>query len=284
MREVHTLNATMATKIETLNVPGASLYYEVQGSGPVLLLMPGGPADATAFRSIAGQLAPHYTVVTYDPRGLSRSKLQGPLDEERIVEVYADDVHRLLAAVTNEKADVFASSGGAVIALELVARHPEQLHTVVAHEPPSPTLQPDSAHVRATMEEVTAAYRTRGIGPAVEIFSDLIRSGPPPAPVGQPTPKMLEEMARTQGNMDLFFGPYVLAIARYEPDYAALRAVSCRVVAAVGDESRGELAHDGGLGLAERLGTPAVVFPGAHGGFGSHAAEFAAKLREVLEG
>lgn len=284
MREVHTLNATMATKIETLNVPGASLYYEVQGSGPVLLLMPGGPADATAFRSIAGQLAPHYTVVTYDPRGLSRSKLQGPLDEERIVEVYADDVHRLLAAVTNEKADVFASSGGAVIALELVARHPEQLHTVVAHEPPSPTLQPDSAHVRATMEEVTAAYRTRGIGPAVEIFSDLIRSGPPPAPVGQPTPEMLEEMARTQGNMDLFFGPYVLAIARYEPDYAALRAVSCRVVAAVGDESRGELAHDGGLGLAERLGTPAVVFPGAHGGFGSHAAEFAAKLREVLEG
>jgi hypothetical protein len=63
------LNATMATKIETLNLPGANLYYEIRGSGPVLLLMPGGPADATAFRSIAGQLAPHYTVVTYDPRG-----------------------------------------------------------------------------------------------------------------------------------------------------------------------------------------------------------------------
>ncbi|HVS49733.1 MAG TPA: alpha/beta hydrolase [Candidatus Dormibacteraeota bacterium] len=277
------MSPSVATKIEILKVPGAHLYYEVRGSGPVLLMMPGGPADATAFRTIAGQLAPHYTVVTYDPRGLSRSKLDSPLDDERIVEVFADDVHRLLAAVTKEKADVFASSGGAVIALELAARHPEQLRTVVSHEPPSPTLQPDPARVRAVMEEITATYQTAGIGPAVQIFSDLTRSGPPPAPEGQPTPEMLEDMARMQGNMDLFFGPYVLAIARYEPDFAALKAASCRIVAAVGDESRGELAHDGGLGLAERLGTQAVVFPGDHGGFGSHAAEFAIRLRAVLE-
>jgi hypothetical protein len=142
---------------------------------------------------------------------------------------------------------------------------------------------PDPAHVRATMEEVTTAYRTQGIGPAVQIFSDLIRSGPPPAPEGEPTPEMLEDQARMMPNMDLFFGPYVLAIARYEPDYGALKATSCRIVAAVGDETLGELAHDGGLGLAKRLGTKAVVFPGNHGGFQSHAAEFAVKLREVLE-
>src|SRR6202165_2289536 len=276
------MSPSAATKIETLKVPGANLYYEVRGSGPVLLMMPGGPADATSFRSIAGQLALHYTVVTYDPRGLSRSKLEGPLNEDRIIEVFADDVHRLLAAVTKEKADVYASSGGAVIALELAARHPEQLKTVVSHEPPSPTLQPDSARVRAVMEEITAAYRTAGIGAAVQIFSDLTRSGPPPAPPEQPTPETLEDMGRMQGNMDLFFGPYVLAIARYEPDFAALKAASCRIVAAVGDESRGELAHDGGLGLAKRLGTQAVVFPGAHGGFESRAPEFAAKLREVV--
>jgi pimeloyl-ACP methyl ester carboxylesterase len=277
------MSSSVATKIETLQVPGANLYYEVRGSGPVLLMMPGGPADATAFRSIAGELAPHYTVVTYDPRGLSRSTLEGPLDEERIVEVFADDVHRLLAAVTKEKADVFASSGGAVIALELAARHPEQLKTVVSHEPPSPTLQPDPAHVRAVMEQITATYRTAGIGPAVQIFSDLTRSGPPPAPPAEPTPEMLEDMGRMQGNMDLFFGPYVLAIAHYEPDFAALKAASCRIVAAVGGESRGEMAHDGGLALAKRLGTEAVAFPGDHGGFGSHAADFAVKLREVLQ-
>src|SRR4030081_1407692 len=157
------MGATSTIKIETLKVPGANLYYEVQGSGPVLLMMPGGPADASAFRSIARQPAPPYTPVTYDPRGLSRSKLDSPLDASRIVEVFADDVHRLLAAVTKEKADVFASSGGAVIALELAARHPDQLKTVVAHEPPTPMLQPNPAHVRAVMEQITAAYRTEGI-------------------------------------------------------------------------------------------------------------------------
>ena len=277
------MSSPVAMKVETLKVPGAHLYYEVRGSGPVLLLMPGGPADATGFRRIADELAAHHTVVTYDPRGLSRSQLEGPLDEERLIEVFADDVHRLLAAVTREKADVFASSGGAVIALDLAARHPEQLRAVVLHEPPSPTLLPDPAHVRAVMEEITATYRSAGIGPAVQIFSDLTRSGPPPAPESEPTPEMQEDTARMMGNMDIFFGPYVLAIARYEPDFAALKAASCRIVAGVGDESRGELAHDGGLGLARRLGTQAVTFPGAHGGFDSHAAEFATKLREVFE-
>jgi pimeloyl-ACP methyl ester carboxylesterase len=282
-QEVQKMSAPMATRIESLHVPGANLYYEVRGSGPGLLMMPGGPADSSSFRSIAGHLAPHYTVVTYDPRGLSRSKLEGPLDEERLVEVYADDVHRLLAAITREKADVYASSGGAVIALELAARHPEQLNTVVSHEPPSPTLVPDTARVRGVMEEIAATYGTEGIGPAVQIFSDLTRSGPPPPQEGKLTPEMLEDMARMRGNMDLFFGPYVLAIARYEPDFAALKAASCRIVAAVGAETRGELAHDGGLGLGQRLGTPAVVFPGDHSGFESRASEFAAKLREVLE-
>ena len=278
------MGTKMAMKAATLKVPGASLYYEVCGSGPVLLLMPGGPSDAGSFRDITRPLATHYTVVTYDPRGLSRSKLEAPLDDEHIVEVFADDVHRLLASVTKDKACVFASSGGAVIALELAARHPQQLDTVVPHEPPSPTLQPDGARVRAVMEQIAASYSAAGIGPAVQIFTDLTRSGPPPAPEGEPTPEMVEEMSRMRGNMDLFFGPYMLAIARYEPDFAALKAASCRIVPAVGDESRGELAHDGGLGLAKRLGTQAVVFPGDHGGFAGRAAEFAEKLRDVLEG
>jgi hypothetical protein len=95
---------------------------------------------------------------------------------------------------------------------------------------------------------------------------------------------MREAMAQMQRNMDLFFTDYMEAIADYEPDFDALKIASCRIVAAVGNESRGELAHDGGLGLAKRLKTRAVVFPGAHTGFDAHSAEFAVKLREVLEG
>jgi pimeloyl-ACP methyl ester carboxylesterase len=278
------MNTPVTAKTETLKVPGASIYYEVRGSGPVLLMMPGGPADAGAFRRIAGYLESDFTVVTYDPRGLSHSTLDAPVNDERIVQIFADDVHRLLAATAKEPAFVFGSSGGAVIALELVARHPEQVRTVVPHEPPAPALLPDPARERAAMEEIVRTYRTAGIRPAMQKFmvQTRIRSGPPPPRAGEPTPEMREGMAQMQRNMDFWLGHYFLAISAYEPEFDALKAASSRIVPGVGEESRGELANEGGLALAKRLGTQAVVFPGAHGGFESHAPEFAVKLREVL--
>ncbi len=106
------MRATSTIKSETLQVQGANLYYEVRGSGPVLLMMPGGPADATTFRRIEDSLASRYTVVTYDPRGLSHSHLCEPLDDARMVETFADDAHRLLVKTSRSKASVFASSGG----------------------------------------------------------------------------------------------------------------------------------------------------------------------------
>jgi len=278
------MNTPVTVKTEILKVPGASIYYEVRGSGPVLLMMPGGPADAGAFRRIAGYLESDYTVVTYDPRGLSHSTLDAPVNDERIVQIFADDAYRLLTAVAKEPASVFGSSGGATIGLELAARHPEQVRTLVAHEPPSPVLLSDPARARADMEEIVQTYRSAGIGPAMQKFmvQARIRSGPPPPPPGEPTPEMREGMAQMKRNMDFWLGHYFLAISAYEPDFDALKAGSSRIVPGVGEESRGELANEGGLALAKRLGTEAVVFPGAHGGFESHAPEFAITLREVL--
>src|ERR1700694_3003833 len=278
--------ATATYKKETLEVPGANLYYEVRGSGPVLLMMPGGPADAGNFRPLAEQLAPDYTVVTYDPRVLSHGTLEGRVRDERIVEIFADDVHRLLTATAKDPAFVFASSGGAVIGLELAARHPEQVRALVSHEPPAPALMADPARERAAMAEIVETYRTAGIGPAMQKFmvQTRIRGGGPPPPQDEPTPEQREAMAQMTRNMDFWLGPYFLAIPPYAPDFGALKAGSPRIVPAVGDKSRGELAHEGGLRLAARLGTQTVVFPGAHGGFESNAVEFAVKLREVPPG
>ena len=280
------MSPTAQVKTATLNAPGASLYYEVRGSGPVLLMMPGGPADANVFRNIAGELATDFTVVTYDPRGLSRSTLVAPLDKNRIVQIFADDVSRLLAHMTREKAFVFASSGGATIGLELAARHSGQIDAIVPHEPPSPTLVPDTARIRAGMHEVVDTYKSGDFGGAFQKFSVLIEmhgEAPPPPPQGEPTPEAAEAMAMMQKNMALFFGDYMEAIADYEPDIDALRKGSCRIVPGVGEDTEGELAHKGGLGLATQLGTRAAVFPGAHTAFDSHPAAFAARLREVLE-
>lgn len=106
-------------RADTLKVPGARLYYEIRGSGPTLLMIPGGPADAAAFAGLAGLLAERYTVVTYDPRGNSRSPFDGPPRDWR-ADVHADDARRLLAAVGPEPAYVLASSSGALLGLDLV--------------------------------------------------------------------------------------------------------------------------------------------------------------------
>ena len=262
---------------ETLEVPGASLYYEVRGSGPVLLMMPGGPADATTFRRMEERLAADYTVVTYDPRGLSHSTEHEPLDDSRMVEIYADDAHRLLAAVGGGKADVFASSGGAVIALELAKRHPGQLATVVAHEPPSPWLLPDSERVLAAMEDVCDTCASAGLFPAMQKFMTLVGIE------GKAQEGHIKAMAMMQKNFEFFFGRYIRNLARYRPDVAALKDCPCRIVPAVGADSAGQLAHRGGLSLAQALGTEAEVFPGDHGGFDGRAPEFAEKLCAVLE-
>src|SRR6202035_5381623 len=243
------VKAQVPMTAERLAVPGANLYYEVRGSGPVLLMMPGGPADAGNFRHIAEQLAPDYTVVTYDPRGLSHSTLDGPVRDERIVEIFADDVHRLLTPTAKEPAFVFASSGGAVIGLELAARHPKQVRTLVSHEPPAPALMADPARERAAMAEIVETYRSAGIGPAMQKFMvhTNIRGGGPPPPQGEPTPEQREAMANMQRNMDFWLGHYFMAIADYEPDFDALKKSPVRIVSAVGDESRGQLAHEGGV-------------------------------------
>jgi pimeloyl-ACP methyl ester carboxylesterase len=146
-----------ATKTNALKVPGANLYHEVRGSGPVLLLICGGVYDADGYAPLAEQFAARYTVVTYDRRGNSRSHLDGPPGRESI-EVHADDAHRMLTAVgvTADHASVFGNSSGGTIGLELATRHPEQVRTLVVHEPPLFELLPERDHWRIVIRNVGA--------------------------------------------------------------------------------------------------------------------------------
>src|ERR1700728_4617553 len=171
----------------TLEAPGVSHYYEVRGSGPVLLMIPGGPMDAAGFAPLADALADRYTVVTYDCRGNSRSTAEGPKDD-LTVGVFADDAHRLLAAVTSEPAFVLGSSGGASYSLDLVARSPEQVRTLVAHEPPVAALLPEAAHWRTFTEEIRDIYRRDGVFLAMAKFGEGVGFGGGPEAGAEPGP------------------------------------------------------------------------------------------------
>jgi len=286
MTEMHT---------HTLEVPGAVLTYDVrpnESSTKPVLLMIGSPMGAAGFATLAGFFTDR-TVVTYDPRMSDRShRTDGAT--QTTVEEQADDLHRLISALDAGPVDLFASSGGAVNALELVARHPEQVRTLVAHEPPDAAVLPDAEAALAAAREVHEAYMNGGRGAGMAKFLALSmhkgeipadRSGWPPA-----DPAMFGIPTEDDGSRDdPLIGQTILPITGYMPDFDALRAASTRIVMAAGVESAMELAHRGAFAVAQRLGTDPVLFPSHHGGFMSgefgwpgEPEMFAANLHEVL--
>ncbi len=279
----------------TLDVPGATLTYDVRrndaSTEPILLLI-GSPMGASGF----GTLARHFsdrTVVTYDPRGVERSAKTDPTSPVT-PDLHADDLHRLVQAIGGGPVDLFASSGGAVNALALVSKHPEDVRTLVAHEPPLGSVLPDREHALAATRAVQETYQGSGWGAGMARFFALSsHQGPFTAEfTGQPAPDpaMFGLPATDDGSRtDPLLGQNLVTSTHYEPDFHALRSASTRIVIAAGQESEGQLANRGAFAVAERLGTKPVIFPSNHGGFlGDEYGQpgqpdaFAAKLREVL--
>jgi pimeloyl-ACP methyl ester carboxylesterase len=270
------------TREAKLDVPGATLHYEVTGSGPTLLLITGAPGDATNFSGMVPILAERYTVVTYDPRGFTRSSLSGePVDQH--VDVAGDDAHRLLAEVTSEPAYVFGTSAGALVGIELAIRHPEQVKVLVAHEPPVIDVLPDSAEWRKFFDDVLEKFRTEGAFSAVGKFVEMVGVDPESQAQAQPeqTPEFLAMMGQLQKNLDFFFAHQFVQFA-HVPDIDALKATSPRVVWAGGAESHGLPCYVASVILAERFGGSVVEFPGDHQAVMTHPEEFSAELEAAI--
>ena len=278
----------------TLEAPGATLTYDIRDAGPdaPVLVMIGSPMGASGFGTLAGHFTDH-TVVTYDPRGVERSTKADPTSLST-PEQHADDLHRIIDAVGLGPVELFASSGGAVNALALVAKHPEQVTTLVAHEPPLASILPDREGAMAFTQAIADTYERSGFGPAMAQFILAVSHQGPMTPefasAPPPDPAMFGLPVEDDGNRtDPLLHQNIVTCTHYAPDFEALAAASTRIVLAAGVESAGQLAHRGAESAAERLGTTAVPFPSDHGGFlgGEYGQAgdpdaFAAKLREVL--
>jgi pimeloyl-ACP methyl ester carboxylesterase len=281
----------------TLQVPGATLTYDLRrsdGSTEPALFLIGSPMGAAGFNTLAGHFADR-TIVTYDPRGTERSILDDPASGFTI-EDHADDLHRIIEEIGGGPVDLFASSGGAVNGLALVATHPGDVRTFVAHEPPLATVLADREHALAAAEAVNATYERSGWGAGMAHFIAIVsHRGPFTAEVAAqpgPDPAMFGMPAGDDGSRtDPMLSQTVLSATHYEPDFDALRAAPTRILPAAGVESDGTMASRGAYAVAERLGVDVVEFPSDHGGFlgGEYGQRgdpdaFAARLREVLEG
>ncbi|MFE3717542.1 alpha/beta fold hydrolase [Streptomyces cyaneofuscatus] len=286
-------------KTHTLKTADADLVYDVHGPLPTTdgrppLFMIGQPMDATGFAALAARSAER-TVVTYDPRGLGRSVRRDGRDDHT-PETQADDVHALIQELGAGPVEMFASSGGAVTALAVVARHPGDVTVLVAHEPPLITLTPDGPAAVRARAAVREAYEKRGWGAGMAAFvamtswegefTDAYFDQPQadPAAFGMPTE---DDGSRD----DPLLSDRSWAISDHRPDVDAITAAPTRVVIAVGEESRAVQTGRTSAATAELLGQPLTVFPSHHGGFldgefgyPGKPDEFARRLREVLDG
>ena len=288
-------STTAALSTHDIDAPGARLTYDVRrssGSSEPPLLLIGSPMGAAGFATLASHFADR-TVVTYDPRGVERSVKTDP-GSPSTPDEHADDLHRVIQAIGGGPVDLFASSGGAVNALALVARHPDDVRTLVAHEPPLASILPDRDDALAACRAIHETYLRSGQGAGMAHFIAVIshqgpftaeiagRPAPDPAMFGLPTG---DDGSRT----DPLLGQNMISCTTYEPDFEAIRAAPTRIVLAAGTESAGQLANRAAFAAAKRLGSEPAIFPSGHGGFlgGEYGQSgepdaFAAKLRDVL--
>ena len=281
-----------------LKTAEADIVYDVHGPLPSAdgrppLLMIGQPMDASGFGTLASHF-PDRTVVTYDPRGLGRSiRNDGRVDHSPTLQ--ANDVHAVIEALGAGPVEIFASSGGAVTALALVATHPGDVSTLVAHEPPLIPVLPDAGAAERARAGVRDAYEARGWGAGMATFigmtswrgefTDEYFAQPAPDPVRFGLP------AEDDGSRaDPLLSDRSWAVSSYRPEMDALAAAPARVVIAVAEESGNTFTGRTAAATAELLGQQATVFPSHHGGFlgpeSGYAGQpeaFARRLREVLD-
>jgi pimeloyl-ACP methyl ester carboxylesterase len=285
------------TTTRTLETPAADIVYDVHGPLPTAdgrppLLLIGQPMTADGFGTLAALMSDR-TVVTYDPRGLGRStRKDGRLENDPVLQ--AADLHALIETLGAGPVDVFASSGGAVTALELVSAYPGDVATLVAHEPPVIPLLPDAEGAKRAQAGFRDAYEANGFGAGMAGFMSFAswsgeftdeyfaQPAADPARFGLPT-------GDDGSRGDPLLSERSWAITDYRPDAAALAAAPTRVVIAVAEESGDTFTGRTARATAALLGQEATVFPSHHGGFlgpefgyPGQPEAFAERLREVL--
>jgi pimeloyl-ACP methyl ester carboxylesterase len=286
------------TTQQTLQTAEADIAYDVRGPLPTAdgrppLFMFAQPMDASGFSTLASYF-PDRTVVTYDPRGLGRSiRKDGRVDNSPTVQ--ATDVHAVIDALGAGPVEIFASSGGAVTAFALVTAHPDEVTTLVAHEPPLIPVLPDADAAARARAGFRDAYEAGGWGAGMAAFIAMTswqgeftdqyfaQPAPDPTQFGLPTE---DDGSRD----DPLLSDRSWPVSSYRPDFDALAAAPTRIVVAVGEESLGTFTGRSAVATAELLGQEPTVFPSHHGGFlggefgyAGQPEAFAHRLREVLD-
>src|SRR5215470_8750659 len=235
------------------DVDGAQLYYEVRGQGPALLMIGGAGGDAGFYSSVAELLSDAFTVINYDRRGNSRST--GRREARMRMSEQSGDAAALIRGLAGGRALVFGNSAGAMVALDLAARHPEVVRGLIAHEPPAVRVLPSDDPWSGFFGRIGARYREAGAATTGAEFVATLR--------GEGTYPWPQDFAeRFAGNVDFLFHYEWAEMADFLPDFEALARAPFPIVLSAGSEDRGAYYGRPSVEIAARLKAPWAEFPG----------------------
>ncbi len=283
----------------TLQVPGAGLFYEVSGAGPLLLISDNGGGESRRRADSIAELGETFTVITYDRRGFHRSPLTADPGGLVSHHTHADDAHMLLTALGGRPATVFGVGLGVVTALLLAARHPEQVAGVVAHTPHAPFLLPEperGRHVREFLD-LAHTYRTAGLVQTIVRTGEFLgidvadqrrgaesgKRGPGGGQTAKLNLKSQVMSAERTRNFEWLYVNEIPAACETAPEPGELSASGVEFIAAVGESTPPQMfgsrcAH----ALADLVGGEVFVFDGGYNPHITHPVEFAGQLRALL--
>jgi pimeloyl-ACP methyl ester carboxylesterase len=265
----------------TIPVNNASIFYKIYGEArPILLMITGGTGDADSFDNIIPFLVDHYTIITYDRRGYTRSPITS-ISEQGIIDIetQTDDVRALLRAIMKEPVCVFGSSIGAVIALDLVTRYPWLVKKVIAHEPPLINQLPESEKAGKVpelkqnespfdaMQRFTATFGLVPRNLAGQTFMHVSK----------------DAIKRKSADTKFFLEHESKGVDNYKLDIEKIKRVHSKIVFVAGKESKGNFLYGLAVKTAKDIGAPFFEVVGHHIGYGQYPEEFSKKMIEFLE-
>ncbi|PKA68163.1 alpha/beta hydrolase family protein [Pseudomonas baetica] len=260
----------------TVFTDGAELTYDIEGTGPLLLLVAGGNGESMRFAPLSAHLANRYTVIKYDRRANGRSG--GDKTAEMSMAQAGRDAAAIIEAAGRGKAFVFGNSAGANIALQLTQAHPQLVRGAVIHEPPVSDFlpEPDASKWRAFFDNVYAVFLAEGAGPAMRLFATTM--------VGFERNVLAAPGDQAGGDHERFLAHEFRHINSFLPDLTALRNGAVPLAMAVGRASTGAFYAQTAHELAKQLPCPCAQVVGNHLGYAFEAEQFANDLDLILKG
>jgi len=149
------------------SVNGLKLYYEIEGDGEPVVLIPGFAAGRWIWFKQTVALSRSFRVIIFDPRGVSASdKPEGP----QTISLLAGDVAHLLETIGVESAHIVGASFGGFVAQEFALKYPAMTRKLVL----CCTSFGGPNHVAPSTDTLAALASTKGLNSEERMRANLL--------------------------------------------------------------------------------------------------------------